>query len=219
MRKPALFAAVVCLISCYGMNAFGASAVPRYLGASTLFTNGANAGQTGMNQACRTTYGVTAHMCRADEFFSSAGTGKITAYNCGSNPLLATACPMGPRLRVRKAGRLTLVPESNLFLHVRRVDLVFGATRHLRAVRNRNGLDAEPSRIAARRTGSRAVFSNLLALYPPVNPGQIRNLSGKIGGQLFGGDSPFPVAECDRGRVHARLGPKLEKVLHRDYHG
>jgi len=76
MRKLALFAAIVCLISCYGMNANGQAIVtqPSFVGASVSVTNGDAAGITGMNQLCKDAFGSSAHMCTWDEFYYSAGT-------------------------------------------------------------------------------------------------------------------------------------------------
>jgi len=80
MRKLALFAAIVCLISCYGMNANGQAIVtqPSFVGASVSVTNGDAAGITGMNQLCKQTFGSPAHMCTWDEFYHSAGTLSVT---------------------------------------------------------------------------------------------------------------------------------------------
>ncbi len=72
MRKLALFAAVVCLISCYGMNAnAGNGTTYVYVGNSTS-TVGARSGLAGMNQTCRNTI-AGSRMCTADEFFGSIG--------------------------------------------------------------------------------------------------------------------------------------------------
>jgi hypothetical protein len=70
MRKMALLVAVVCLISCYGMNAFGQTS--HYVGPSAGTTNGAAGGPIRMNNMCSTTYSATAHMCNVDEFVQTA---------------------------------------------------------------------------------------------------------------------------------------------------
>jgi hypothetical protein len=74
MRKLALLAAVVCLISCYGMHADGQTVVQSsFVGASVSATNGSAGGIMGMNQLCKLSFGSTAHMCTWDEFYHSAG--------------------------------------------------------------------------------------------------------------------------------------------------
>jgi hypothetical protein len=70
MRKTALLAAVVCLISCYGMNAFGQTS--HYVGASSTITNGAAGGTARMNTLCVNTFGAAAHMCNVDEFIETS---------------------------------------------------------------------------------------------------------------------------------------------------
>ncbi len=68
MRKLALFATFVCLISCYGMNAFGQ--ISRYVGPSAgagNLTDGAAGGKIGMNTKCYVSY-PGSHMCTVEEF-------------------------------------------------------------------------------------------------------------------------------------------------------
>lgn len=115
MRKLASIAAVVCLISCCGMNAFGAGAAPRFEGASAGYTNGDRVGQSGMNQECRATYGTTSHMCNADEFFSTAGTGANGAA-LWVQPSVSNCAYDGTQVACQEGGASTLVPQSNLFL-------------------------------------------------------------------------------------------------------
>jgi len=82
MRKLALFAAVVGLISCIGISAeaqtwsTGAVQASHYVGPSTASTKGAAGGIVGMNALCQAKWGVTAHMCHADEYFASAALAK-----------------------------------------------------------------------------------------------------------------------------------------------
>ena len=106
MRKPAFFAAVVCLISCCGMNA-GAQPVeqswgPHYVGPSRAATTGDAGGFISMNQLCKNTYGTPAHMCNVDEFYGTAGatrkTEGVTLWvrpafnNCVSSTAAGTIC-------------------------------------------------------------------------------------------------------------------------------
>ena len=120
MRKLALFAAVVCLISCCSMDAFAQAVVgtSRYIGYSAALANGGNrtglAG--GMNYACIATYGTGAHMCTTDEFFATAGISVNTLQiwvqpslrNCVYNSNLGqTMC--------EESGEDAPVPESNLY--------------------------------------------------------------------------------------------------------
>jgi hypothetical protein len=73
MRKLVLFAIVVCLICCYGMNAEGQTVtLSHFVGQTASKTNGNAHGTVGMNQLCQTQYGSTAHLCAVDEFFQSA---------------------------------------------------------------------------------------------------------------------------------------------------
>ena len=77
MRKPAFFAAVVCLISCCGLNA-NAQPVEQswgahFVGPSRAATTGDAGGVISMNQLCKNTYGTPAHMCNVDEFYRTAG--------------------------------------------------------------------------------------------------------------------------------------------------
>jgi hypothetical protein len=84
MRKLALLAAVVWLISCYGMNAAaqtwskGAVVATHFVGPSGVRISGGGQGDIGhgdigMNALCQATYGPTAHMCNMDEFSHTAG--------------------------------------------------------------------------------------------------------------------------------------------------
>lgn len=96
MRNLALFAAVVCLISCYGVNAFGQTS--HYIGASKGSTNGAASGITHMNSMCANTFTAAAHMCDVDEFIRTspmAGRAALWAQpkftNCYVDPTTQTA--------------------------------------------------------------------------------------------------------------------------------
>jgi hypothetical protein len=79
MRKLALLAAVVCLLSCYGRPALATEAQwsesvfrDHYVGPSTSKTTGAAGGWVGISGMCQNTYGPTAHICTMDEYFISA---------------------------------------------------------------------------------------------------------------------------------------------------
>lgn len=80
MRRLALLIAVVCLISCHGMNAeaaeptwsTGTVSASHYVGPSKSTTVGSTNGRVGMNAICQKTFGATAHMCNTDEFFETA---------------------------------------------------------------------------------------------------------------------------------------------------
>ena len=115
MRKLALFVTVVCLISCYGMNA-DAQTTASYLGLSAK-TTGAHGGQPGMTQLCRATFAGTAHMCTTDEFFSLAGgqasQGDIQAW---VQPVLHNCVWNGSDVLCQEAGfvGLTVPPPSLL---------------------------------------------------------------------------------------------------------
>ncbi len=77
MRMLTLFTAVVCLISCYSMSAYGQTS--QYVGPSASTTDGAASGPLGMNDLCAS-YGTTAHMCTAEEFLKTAHTtGTVSA--------------------------------------------------------------------------------------------------------------------------------------------
>src|SRR5208283_3574614 len=77
MSKMAFFAAVICLISCCGMNADAQpveqSWGPHYVGPSRATTTGDAGGVISMNQLCKNTYGTPAHICNVDEFYRTAG--------------------------------------------------------------------------------------------------------------------------------------------------
>jgi hypothetical protein len=79
MRKLALFATVVCLISCYGMSADAQTQVwgSHFVGPSSIPINGDTNGTAGgfitMNQFCMSKYGQAAHMCTVDQFYGTAG--------------------------------------------------------------------------------------------------------------------------------------------------
>jgi hypothetical protein len=84
MRKLALMAAVACLVFGYAMNANAANPVwsgtvqsEHYVGFTTATTNGNAHGQVGMNALCQAQYGVTAHICSVDQYFSSASAGSF----------------------------------------------------------------------------------------------------------------------------------------------
>jgi hypothetical protein len=84
MRKLALLAAVVCLVSCCGINAqaqlYGAPVPGVYVGPSSGTTTGAaGGGLPHMNSLCAN-YGSRAHMCTSAEFFQSA---QFTAAQAG----------------------------------------------------------------------------------------------------------------------------------------
>ena len=116
MRKLAFFAAVVCLISCYGMDAFGQTLTTRYMGPSNnANTGGARPGQAGgMNQACITAYGNTAHMCTVDEFFGSAGTANNNL-QLWIQPAVHNCVFEGTQVTCTEAGTSQPVPEANLY--------------------------------------------------------------------------------------------------------
>ncbi len=82
MRTLAFFGAVVCLISCYGMNAYAQpveqSLGPHFVGASRAATTGDAGGVISMNQLCKSSFGNPAHMCNVDEFYSTAGASRKT---------------------------------------------------------------------------------------------------------------------------------------------
>jgi hypothetical protein len=112
MKKLALFTAtVVCLISFYGMNAYG-QVITRYLGPSGGTINGAGT-LARMNTACQTTYGTAAaHMCDVDVFFATAtvpGQNRTlwiqpAVHNCVWN---------GTETMCEEAGATAQVSESN----------------------------------------------------------------------------------------------------------
>jgi hypothetical protein len=85
MRKLAVLAAVVYLISCIVMSAeaqrwnTGAVTTDHYVGASNGWNDGNVHGLVGMNALCTATFGPTAHMCNVDEFFSTAHYKKVVA--------------------------------------------------------------------------------------------------------------------------------------------
>jgi len=92
MRKLALLAAVVCLISCYGMKV-DAQTVSHYVGPSKAIVSGAVAGgPLGMNELCVQTYGSTAYICNVKEFLHTATPTKTTL-NKGSVPNALWANP------------------------------------------------------------------------------------------------------------------------------
>jgi hypothetical protein len=118
MRKVALFATVVCFIFCYSLNAVGQQ-VPRYVGPSTAYTEGAARGYTGMNQFCQTAYGLSAHMCNVAEFFSSAGTsgkGNQLWVQPALSNCVYDADPSVAAVMCQEAGSPTLVPTANLYI-------------------------------------------------------------------------------------------------------
>ncbi len=97
MRKMALLTAVVCLISCYGMNAFGQTS--HFVGPSKGTTNGAASGPNHMNNMCSSTYTVAAHMCNVEEFVLTAALGANKAMwaqprfsNCYADSGTPTTC-------------------------------------------------------------------------------------------------------------------------------
>jgi hypothetical protein len=105
MRKPAFFAAVVCLISCCGMNA-DAQPVQQswgahFVGPSRASTTGDAGGFISMNQLCKNTYGTPAHMCNVEEFYSTAGATRksegltLWVRPAFSNCVFSTAAPAG----------------------------------------------------------------------------------------------------------------------------
>jgi hypothetical protein len=87
MRRLALLAAVVFLISWSGMSAeaaeptwsTGAVQASHYVGPSKSKNDGDTHGIVGMNYMCQQTYGNTAHMCNVDEFFGSSAIAKGAA--------------------------------------------------------------------------------------------------------------------------------------------
>ena len=116
MRKSALLAAVVCLISCYSINAFGQRVV-RYVGPSSLATKGAHAGEAGMNQMCRNTFNGNARMCHVDDFFYSAGIGTSEGQQLWVQPSLSNCVNDGSQVMCQEAGvAIAPVPEANWIL-------------------------------------------------------------------------------------------------------
>jgi hypothetical protein len=117
MRKMGLFAAVVCLIFCCSLNAFGQNMDgSHYVGPSNGFTTGARLGGLGgMNNLCRATVNG-AHMCNVDEFISTAALGSSNVqlwvqpvlHNCLYDASL-------PGVTCQEAGASELVPQTNLF--------------------------------------------------------------------------------------------------------
>ncbi len=115
-RKLALLGAIVCLVSCYGTNAFSQT-VPHYLGPSAGKADGANAGRSGMNAMCRNTwgatYGVTVHMCTVDEFFLAAVPPAATSRVLWVQPAVHNCIDAAT---CTETGATAVVPQSNLFL-------------------------------------------------------------------------------------------------------
>ncbi len=77
MRKFALAAAVVCLISCYGTAGWSQpseaqSGLSSFQGPSSAKTFGDAGGILGMNDLCQSTFGGTAHICTLDQFYWTA---------------------------------------------------------------------------------------------------------------------------------------------------
>ena len=106
MRKLALLAAVVCLISCWGMNA-EAQTTGVYQGVSNASTTGANQGRPHMNVLCQNTYGASAYMCTVDEFFSTAGSVTGTAPHLWIQPVLHNCVYDGAQTMCQEAGLST----------------------------------------------------------------------------------------------------------------
>jgi hypothetical protein len=116
MRKLVLFAAVVCLISCYGVNAFGQNV--RYVQSPPTKFAANHGGLTGMNQTCINNYGGTAHMCTTSEFFATAfAPGAGAVFNAWVQPALHD-CYSDPNnggdIYCLEGGSSTPVPVSNL---------------------------------------------------------------------------------------------------------
>ena len=135
MKKLALFVAVVCLISCFGMNAHAQTTTSGFVGLSVGSTNGARSGQPGMNQMCLNKF-VNSHMCTADEFFGTAGLSanqtpvqlwvQPVPHNCVFDSAQGeTTC--------RETGFLRDTLIGEFIHHVQRVDLG-DRNRHLRTV-------------------------------------------------------------------------------------
>ncbi len=128
MKKLAFFAAVVCLISCCGLNAFGQQA-PYYVGPSARAFPGPTIGMSGMNQYCWATFGTNSHMCTTDEFFATAripSGGNFYLWvqpsvtNCVYDPAPAAGTVPPALVGVagvycQEAGASTLVPQSIVF--------------------------------------------------------------------------------------------------------
>jgi hypothetical protein len=116
MKKLTLLAAVVCLISFYGMDAFGQTAITKYVGpSSTQITGGARPGQAGgMNQQCIAAYGTGAHMCTVDEFYITAGTSTNGAQQW-VQPVLHNCVFDGTQVMCQEAGASQSVPEANYY--------------------------------------------------------------------------------------------------------
>jgi len=121
MRKVALFAAVVCFIFGYSLNAVG-QYVPHFIGLSAGATDGAHEGQAGMNQACLNTYtnNPAAHMCTVEEFYRTAGiaaNGLLVAngVQVWIQPAVSNCAYNGMEVLCQEAGSSALVPPTNLF--------------------------------------------------------------------------------------------------------
>jgi hypothetical protein len=71
MKKLALLAAVVFVVSCHGVIAV-AQTLDHFVGPSYGWVSGNSQGRPGMNYYCQNAYGPTAHMCDTDEFFQTA---------------------------------------------------------------------------------------------------------------------------------------------------
>jgi hypothetical protein len=116
MRKLALFAAVVCLISFCSMDAFAQLAITKFVGpSSTQIAGGARPGQAGgMNQQCIAVYGSGAHMCTTDEFFLTAGSSTNGA-QMWLQPAVHNCWFDGTQTLCQEAGAAQAVPEANAY--------------------------------------------------------------------------------------------------------
>ncbi len=121
MKKLAFFAAVVCLISCCGLNAFGQQ-VTSYVGPSARALPASNICMSGMNQFCWATFGGTSHMCTTDEFFATARIPAGNNFYLWVQPSVTNCvydqsppAPLTAGVYCQEAGSPTLVPQSNVF--------------------------------------------------------------------------------------------------------
>ncbi len=115
MRKVAFFAAVVCCIFYFSVNALAQNTQPRYVGMTNGVTTGGS-GQTWMNQMCIATWGVNAHMCNTDQFFGTAGLKSAAAGRyLWVQPVLHNCVSNGSDILCTEAGSPVLVDQSTNF--------------------------------------------------------------------------------------------------------
>lgn len=125
MRKLALFAALVCLISCFGMNAFGQTG--SYVGItppSAAYKGNPTGGLAGLNSSCSSSFSGS-HMCTTTEFFATV------SFIPGAPPLTVWVQPAvhdcfnditnpdstANSIYCQEGGSSSTVPVSNLFIN------------------------------------------------------------------------------------------------------